>query len=76
MKNHHRKSTAVKGHRKPKMYRSKSTDRTSDIADWNPSGDNAGGNVKGVIIGPKTSVGDVDSHPSTDQGNKKGIEVV
>ena len=55
------------------MYRSKSVDRTSDIADWNPKNDNGGGQVKGTIIGPESSVGTTDDHPSPDQGMDKGL---
>ena len=76
MKNHCRKKTSVGKHRKPKMYRSKKVDRTSDIGDWNVTKDNGGGNVKGTIIGPMTSVGTTDKHPTPDQGMEKGIEVV
>jgi hypothetical protein len=56
------------------MYRSKSTDRTSNIADWNPSNNDGGGKVKGTIIGPETSVGTTDDHPAPNQGMKKEIK--
>jgi len=73
MKNHHRKSTSVGKHRKPKMYRSESTDRTSKIADWNPSNNDGGGSVKG-IVGPESSVGTVGENPAPNQGMKKEIK--
>jgi len=35
---------------------------------WNPKNDNGGGRVQGTIIGPESSVGTTDDHPSPDQG--------
>jgi hypothetical protein len=61
---------------KPKMYRKKKKSKGSDIADWNPNGDNGGGKVKGVIIGPESSVGTTDDHPSVDQGMDDGIKTL
>jgi len=34
-----------------------------------------GGAVKGVIIGPESSVGTIATRPEVDQGNDKGIRV-
>jgi len=61
---------------KPKMYRKKKASKGSNIADWNPKKNNGGGNVQGVIIGPMTSVGTTDDHPSVDQGMDKGIKKI
>ena len=63
-------------HRKPKPYRKTKKSKGSNISDWNPKNDNGGGKVKGTIIGPMSSVGTTDEHPSPDQGMEKGIEVV
>ena len=62
--------------KKPKAYRKTKKSRGSNISDWNPKGDKGGGRVKGTIIGPLSSVGTTDEHPSPDQGMEKGIEVV
>jgi len=45
------------------------------MGSWNPKGDNGGGAVAGTIIGPMSSVGTTDDHPSPDQGmdKNKGI---
>ncbi|MHC4158064.1 MAG: hypothetical protein ACYSSO_03205 [Planctomycetota bacterium] len=58
---------------KPKMYRKTKASRGSNIADWNPRNDNGGGKFAGTIIGPMSSVGTTDDHPSPDQGMAKGI---
>jgi hypothetical protein len=58
---------------KPKMYRKTKASRGSDIAKFKPT--EAGGPVKGIIIGPETSVGTVATNPNVDQGNEKGIKV-
>ena len=59
---------------KPKMYRkTKSTKGNPKMTAWNPKNDNGGGNVKGTIIGPMSSVGTTDDHPSPDQGMNKGL---
>ena len=61
---------------KPKMYRKKKKSKGSNLSDWNPKKDNGGGQVKGVIIGPMSSVGTTDEHPSVDQGMNKGLEKI
>ena len=61
---------------KPKPYRKKKKSKGSDIADWNPKNDTGGGKVEGVIIGPESSVGTTDDHPSADQGMEEGIELL
>ena len=62
--------------KKPKVYRKTKKSKGSDIADWNPENDTGGGKVKGVIIGPMSSVGTTADHPSTDQGMAKDIKTV
>jgi len=61
---------------KPKMYRKTKTTKGSNIGDWNPKKDNGGGTVAGVIIGPMSSVGTTDDHPSVDQGMKKELKKI
>ena len=64
-------------HQKPRPYRKKTLPtKGSNIADWNPKGDTGGGDVKGIIIGPKSSVGDIATHPDTDNGMNKGLEKI
>ncbi len=56
------------------MYRKTKPSKGSDIAKFKPT--DAGGPVEGVIIGPESSVGTVATHPSTDQGNEKEIQII
>ena len=58
---------------KPKMYRKTKTVKGSNMTAWNPKNDTGGGNVAGTIIGPMSSVGTTDDHPSPDQGMSEGI---
>lgn len=58
---------------KPKAYRKTKVSKGCDMANFKPNA--GGGPVKGVIIGPESSVGTVATHPSVDQGNDKGIKV-
>jgi hypothetical protein len=60
----------------PKMYRKKKKSKGSNMGDWNTKNDSGGGNVKGVIIGPESSVGTTADHPSVDQGMEKGLEKI
>ena len=60
----------------PKVYRKTKKNKGGNMGDWNPKGDTGGGNVEGVIIGPKSSVGDVATNPDTDNGMDKGLEKI
>lgn len=55
---------------KPKVYRKKKKTSRPNKLPWDKN--KGGGPVKGVIVGPKTSVGDNPTHPSVEQGNDKG----
>lgn len=54
---------------KPKMYRKTKKSKGSDLR-LNVT-THGGGKVKGVIKGPKSSIGDEATFPSVDQGNDK-----
>ena len=56
---------------KPKMYRkTKKTSRPNKLP-WDKN--KGGGTVKGVIVGPESSVGSSEiAPPSVEQGNDKG----
>lgn len=60
---------------KPKPYRKTKSTKGSNMGHWNPKGNNAGGRVAGTIIGPLSSVGTTDDHPSPDQGSDKGLHL-
>jgi len=55
---------------KPKVYRKSKSTKGTKNKPW-PKNE-AGGNVKGGIVGPKSSVGDNPSHPRVEQGNDVG----
>lgn len=59
---------------KPKMYRKTKATKGSDISEWNPKNDTGGGRVKGVIIGPESSVGTIATRPAANQGMNKELE--
>jgi len=59
---------------KPKPYRKTKKSTGSNISEWNPKNDTGGGRVKGTIIGPMSSVGTTDDHPSPNQGMAKELE--
>ena len=55
---------------KPKMYRK--TKKTSMPKNKPWTKNKGGGAVKGVIVGPETSVGTNPTHPNVEQGNDEG----
>lgn len=61
---------------KPKPYRKTKKSKGSNISAWNPEKDTGGGEVKGVIKGPMSSIGTCATNPETDQGMSKGIEKI
>lgn len=61
---------------RPKAYRNPKSISGDNLANWNPKKDSGGGAVKGVIIGPESSVGTVASRPEVDQGNDKKLEKI
>ena len=58
---------------KPKVYRKTKANKGSDLAKY--KNNNAGGKVKGIIVGPETSTGTTSGayceSPHTEQGDKK-----
>ena len=57
---------------KPKPYRPTKASKGSKMIDFKANA--GGGKVAGTIIGPLSSVGTTDDHPSPDQGNDKGLK--
>jgi len=55
---------------KPKVYRKSKKTGMPNKKPW--AKNQGGGTVKGVIEGPKTSIGDNPTHPKVEQGNDKG----
>ena len=55
---------------KPKMYRKTKQSKGSDLAEQNKKNP-GGGVVKGVVKGPKSSIGDEATYPHVEQGNDK-----
>jgi len=55
---------------KPKMYRSPKSPRETDLTKFKKNA--GGGTVKGIIVGPESSIGDQASHPGVSQGNETG----
>ena len=53
---------------KPKPYRKTKKSKGSDMADFKNNA--AGGEVKGIIVGPPTSIGTVATKPNVEQGDK------
>ena len=56
--------------KKPSIYRK--TKKTSMPKNKPWAKNKGGGTVQGVIVGPKTSIGDNPTHPRVEQGNDKG----